>query len=120
MLVSVSLYEDAHENTGKGINACISHCAGHDPQDLSANSATDGRTIYDLQVIASEDWQEIFEKAKGKINEKGGQEGHMVSTTNDSSTDGGVAIVISWSSLMEGNLREAIRPAGCMDNCTIF
>lgn len=31
MLVSVSLFEDAHENTGKGINACITHCAGQNP-----------------------------------------------------------------------------------------
>lgn len=30
-LISVSLFEDAHENTGKGINACIAHCAGTDP-----------------------------------------------------------------------------------------
>lgn len=31
MLISVSLFEDAHENTGKGINACITHSAGSDP-----------------------------------------------------------------------------------------
>lgn len=121
MLVSVSLFEDAHENTGKGINACITHCAGETPMDLSENEATKGGPLYDLQVIAGTgEWEDMFEEAKAKINAKGGQEGHIVASTNDSSNDGGVIIVLSWSSLLEGNLREVIRPASCMDNCTIF
>jgi len=44
----------------------------------------------------------------------------MIASTNDSDNDGAVIIVLSWSSLLEGNLRESVRPASCMDNCTIF
>ena len=122
MLISVSLFEDEHgEGTSNGINACITHSAGNDPKDLTDNTATGGASIYELQVIAGTgEWEDMFTDAKGKINGKGGQEGHMVASTNDSSNDGGVVVIISWSSLMEGNLREVIRPASCMDNCTIF
>lgn len=118
MLISVSLFEDAHENVGKGINACITHCAGKEPEDITENAATDGKTIYDIHVIAGTgEWEGYFNEAKGKINATGGAEGHMVASTNDSSNDGAIVLVISWSSLIECNLREAIRPAGC---CTIF
>ena len=121
MLCSVSLFEDAHENTGKGINACITHCAGTDPADLSENAATKGDNIYDMNIIAGTgEWEDMFEEAKAKINLKGGQEGHIVASTNDSSNDGGVIIILSWSSLMEMNIQETVRPASCMDNCSIF
>lgn len=42
MLVSVSLYHDRHEEGEKGINACITHCAGSNPEDLTENEATKG------------------------------------------------------------------------------
>ena len=48
MLISVSLFEDAHENVDKGINACITHSAGADPVDVSENEATKGDPMYDL------------------------------------------------------------------------
>ena len=73
MLISVSLFEDEHENVDKGINACITHSAGSDPQDLSDNQATKGAPLYDLQIIAgSGEWEDMFEEAKAKINAKGG------------------------------------------------
>ena len=120
-LISVSIFEDAHENVGKGINACITHCAGNEPTDLSSNPNPVGGEIYSIETITSTgEWEDLFNSAKDKINVKGGQEGHMVASTNDSSNDGSVIIVISWSSLMEGNIRESTRPASCMDNCSIF
>ena len=120
-LLSVSLFEDAHPNEGKGINAVITHTAGATPVDLSENEAVKGKAVYDLEVITGTgEWEDMFTEAKTIINKKGGQEGHMVASTNDSSNDGGVIIVLSWSSLLEGSIRESIRPASCMDNCTVF
>ena len=117
----MSLFEDAHPNEGKGINAVITHTAGATPVDLSENEAVKGNAVYDLEVITGTgEWEDMFTEAKTIINKKGGQEGHMVASTNDSSNDGGVIIVLSWSSLLEGSIRESIRPASCMDNCTIF
>lgn len=120
-LLSVSLFEDAHPNEGKGINVAITHCAGPSPADLSENETAKGKALYDLEVITGTgEWEDMFTEAKTLINKKGGQEGHIVASTNDSSCDGGVIIVLSWSSLLESNLRESVRPASCMDNCTIF
>ena len=121
MLISVSLFEDAHENVGKGINACIAHSAGSNLTELAGNEVTNVGCIYDLSVIAgSGEWEDMFGEAKAKINEKGGQEGHLVAATNDSSNDGGVVIVLSWSTGKEETLKEVMRPAegGC--GCTIF
>ena len=121
MLCSVSLFEDEHPNEGKGINAAITHCAGATPVDLSENEAAKGKDLYDMEVISgSGEWKDMFKEAQTLINKKGGQEGHMIASTNDSDNDGAVIIVLSWSSLLEGNLRESVRPASCMDNCTIF
>ena len=89
--------------------------------DLSENEAAKGKDLYDMEVITgSGEWEDMFKEAQTLINKKGGQEGHMIASTNDSDNDGAVIIVLSWSSLLEGNLRESVRPASCMDNCTIF
>merc|ERR1712113_71191 len=120
-LISVSLYEDAHENVDKGINACIVHTAGASPKQLTENEGVKDGNIYDVQVImGAEEWENMFESAAKQINKKGGQEGHLVTSTNNSGNDGGVVVVFSWTSLMERGLREAIRPATCMEQCTIF
>lgn len=120
-LISVSLYEDAHENVGKGINACIAHTAGSKPRDLTEiEDLAQHGALYELQVITGEDSEDMFKAAQSHINTKGGQEGHLVASANDSSNDGFVIIVLSWTANMEGNIREAVRPVGCMDNCTIF
>lgn len=77
--------------------------------------------MYEMHVIAGTgEWVDMFEEAKSKINGNGGQEGSLVASTNDCSNDGGIVVVLTWNSLVEGNLREVIRPASCMDNCTIF
>ena len=119
MLISVSLYEDAHENVGKGINACITHCAGANPKDLSENEGIEDKKIYNIHTVTgTRTWEEMFDEALEKINAIGGQEGHMVASTNDSSNDGGCVIVLSWTGLAENNLREVTREAGC--GCSIF
>ena len=121
MLISVSLFEDAHENVGKGINACIAHSAGDKLTELAGDEATNVGSIYDLSVIAgSGEWEDMFNEAKAKINEKGGQEGHLVASTNDSSNDGGVIIVLSWATSKEETLKEVMRPADGGCGCAIF
>jgi len=121
-LISISLYEDEHPNEGKGINACITHTAGKDPQPLGDDIMKEAAgNIYDLQIISgSGEWEAMFDEAKGKINGKGGQEGHLVASCNDSSNDGGVVIVLSWGYLFQDNMKELTRPSGCMEQCTIF
>ena len=76
MLVSVSLFEDAHENVGKGINACIAHKAGSNLQNLSDNLDSNDGALYDIQVIddagSHGEWEDLFDEAKAKINATGG------------------------------------------------
>ena len=124
MLISVSIFQDVHDEEAENnkIHACIAHSAGASPKDLSENEVAGvAKTIYDLQIITGTgEWEDMFTEAKNKINAKGGQEGHCVASANNSSDDGGVIIVLSWESLVEGNLRESIRPATCMEQCTIF
>jgi len=119
MLVSVSLYEDAHENTGKGINACITHTAGANPTNLADNDDITNKVIYSIDTVAGVgEWEDLFVTATEKMNGIGGQEGHMVASTNDSSNDGGFVIVLSWTGLAENNIRDVTREAGC--GCSIF
>jgi len=119
MLVSVSLYEDAHENTGKGINACITHTAGANPTNLADNDDITNKVIYSIDTVAGVgEWEDLFVTAIEKMNGIGGQEGHMVASTNDSSNDGGFVIVLSWTGLAENNIRDVTREAGC--GCSIF
>ena len=122
-LVSISLFEDAHPNEGNGMNACITHTAGDEPKPISekAKSAAEGKPIYELEIIQeTSEWDDMFGKAKATINAKGGSEGHLVSSTNDSSSEGGVVIVLSWKHLLQTNIQELDRPASCMEQCTIF
>ena len=76
-LISVSLYEDAHENTGKGINACIAHTAGANPTDFRSDSAQPmALEIYNFDVVSivGEDIEitSLFDDAAKKINANGG------------------------------------------------
>ena len=119
--MSVSFFEDEHENTGKGINACIAHTAGANPADLSLNEAIKVSKIYDFDVMSEmDDLPNLFGEAAKRINAKGGQEGAMVCSCNDSNNDGYQIVTITWSSLDESNIRENSRPSTCMDNCSIF
>ena len=73
-LISVSLFEDAHENTGKGINVCIAHSAGANPDDLSL--AYPVPEIYTFDVVSIEDevinLTSLFDDAAKKIDANGG------------------------------------------------
>ena len=75
-MISVSLYEDAHENTGKGINVCIAHTAGESPTDLSVANPVVSSEIYafDVVSIVDEDIEitSLFDDAAKKINANGG------------------------------------------------
>ena len=71
--MSVSFFEDEHENTGKGINACIAHTAGASPADLSLNEAIKVSRIYDFDVMSEmDDLPNRFGEAAKRINAKGG------------------------------------------------
>ena len=120
MLVSVSLYEDAHgEDSGTGINACITHTAGANPKNLAENDDITNKVIYSVDTVAGEgEWEDLFAAATEKVNAIGGQEGHMIASTNDSSNDGGFIVILSWTGLAENNIREVTREAGC--GCSIF
>ena len=75
-LISVSLYEDAHENTGKGINACIAHTAGANPPLLTDayDYMSPGIYEFDVASIVGEDIEisSLFDDAAKKINSNGG------------------------------------------------
>ena len=75
-LISVSLFEDAHENTGKGINVCIAHTAGANPDDLSLANPVISSEIYTFDVVSvvDEDIEitSLFDEAAKKINANGG------------------------------------------------
>ena len=89
-----------------------------------ALEATEGESIYDLEFIGgTSEWDDMFKQAKDKINKKGATEGHLVSSTNDSTNEGGVVMVLSWKHIMQTNIQELARPAGCCgsgEQCTIF
>ena len=118
-LISISLYEDAHPNESKGINACIAHCAGSTLTDLAENEATKG-PIYDVDVISGDrEWDDMFNEATEKINKKS-DEGHIISSTNDSSNDGGVVAIFSWSRDTEETLADIMRPDDHWCACSLF
>lgn len=75
-LISVSLFEDAHENTGKGINVCIAHTAGANPDDLSLANPVISSEIYTFDVVSIVDDDieitSLFDEAAKKINANGG------------------------------------------------
>jgi len=53
------------------------------------------------------------------MNTRGGQEGHLATTANDSVTGQILCITISWDAIKEANIEESFRPTGCA-GCTIF
>ena len=60
-LISVSFYEDEHENTGKGINACITHTAGDSPAEITQNDKIDVTELYSFDVIVyMDDLENLF------------------------------------------------------------
>ena len=79
-------------------------------------------TIYGLEVLAdTKAFEVMFNQTLLRINEQGGQEGHIVATANDSEIDGGVVAHFNWTRQMEGDLRAAYsNVANCACSCTLF
>lgn len=121
-LISVSIYETEHPNNSRTVNAIVTHRAGERPVRLATSAA--GRNlpssgVYTMDVVRAEDSQGAVMKALSVINRKGGQEGHVCGTANDSVQQDIVAIVISWAALLEAQIEEDLRPTGCA-GCSIF
>ena len=97
-LVSVSIFEEAHPNRHKGINAVIAHTAGKDPTPLlSKVKGLPARGLYVLQVVTgSLNWHKQFNEAKEKMNGLHGYDAHVMSSTNDSTEQTAILITLSW------------------------
>ena len=122
-LISISLFEDAHPNEGKGINACITHSAGSNPKDLNENEATNVGPLYDVDVVSEDsEWEDMFNEAVDRINERGDEvlESHIIASTNNSSTEGGKIAIFSWSLDDAEALTDPVRPTDCTCSCTLF
>ena len=103
-LVHVSFYESTHPNDGdangdKTIYAQIIHTAGPNPVELRLieNSNLPATGIYAMSVLQGQgEFREYFDDAVKIMNGKGGEEGHLVASTNNSSDDGAIVVVFSW------------------------
>lgn len=118
-LISVSFHEGAHPNNSREVYAVIAHRAGVNPVALSKTSAEiPSSGLYDMAIVRDDEPEVALRKALGVINSRGGQEGHVCASTNDSQQQDTFVCVFSWSALLEDSIEEAIRPTGCQ--CTIF
>lgn len=120
-LVSVSFFEEMHPNTTDNIGAIVTHKSGANPVKLSNSAAANNipsAGIYTMQIVRDATTQGCVEKTKNLMNLKGGQEGHVVTTTNDSSHQDIFCVLFSWSALFQDAIEEDLRPASC--GCTIF
>ena len=98
-LISVSFFEDSHkpkdiyeeETPPRKLNASVLHRS--DGEDLVPVNDH----IYSLKVFKGNNWHEEVSKAKDYMNERGGEQGHVVSVVNSMPTDNLIVVVISWS-----------------------
>jgi len=101
-LISISFFEDSHKPKDiyeesqpltRKLNASCLHRAGPDPEDLvPANDH-----IYSLKVFKGTNWHEEVNNAKYYMNERGGEQGHLLSVVNSMPTDNIIVVVLSWS-----------------------
>lgn len=122
LLVSVTFHEESHPNTSRCVAAVICHRAGPSPGKLSdspAKEAVPMAGIYTMNTFSDENTAVVVNQALSCMNARGGQEGHVVTTTNDSQKEQVFAAVFSWSPILESQLQENLRPTGCA-GCTIF
>ena len=115
------MYEEAHPNSTGQVAALVTHTAGPNPVKLASTSAQQALPmggLYSMDIVRDETTEGAVEKALEVINRRGGQEGHAVSTTNDSQREDIFCVVYSWSALQEAQIEENLRPTGC--GCTIF
>ena len=84
-LISCSFHEGAHPNNSREVYAVISHRAGVSPVPLSKTSAQiPSSGLYDMSIVRDDEPEVALRKALGVINSRGGQEGHVCTSTNDS------------------------------------
>lgn len=104
------------------ISALITHTAGANPiklADSPANATLPNSGLYAMDYFRAEETEDVANLAVQAINKKGGQEGHVVSTTNDSQKQDIFCAVFSWGAILEAQIEEELRPTGCA-GCTIF
>lgn len=121
-LVSVSFHEGMHPNNTNEVSAIVTHNAGKNPVKLADSAASQSVTtagLYFMDVVRGRDTAQAVEQAKELINLKGGQEGWVVTTTNDSRNQDIFCVLFSWSALVEAAVEEDMRPASC-GGCNIF
>lgn len=120
--ISVTFHEESHPNTSRCVAAVVCHTAGANPGRLADSPARDAvpmAGIYTMSTFSDADTNVIANKALACINARGGQEGHAVTTANDSQNNEVFAAVYSWSPILEQQLVDGLRPTGCA-GCTIF
>jgi len=89
-LISVTFYEDCHPCDNGHIMSLVTHKAGKAPIKLNESAArnvTAADTIYSMAIFRDETTGAAAKQALTHVNRRGGQEGHVVSTANDSNTN---------------------------------
>lgn len=71
-----------------------------------------------MMSFRGDDTSAAVNQAITHMNKRGGQEGHVVTTTNDTQRLDIFCAVISWSAILEDQIENDLRPTGC--SCTIF
>jgi len=103
-LVSVSFHEDMHPNHSKDIFAIVTHNAGKNPVKLADTAASQSVTpgaLYAMSVVRGNTTEQAVQQAKEEMNMKGGQEGWVVTTTNNSEHNDIFCVLYSWNALVE-------------------
>ena len=119
-LISVTMFEEAHPNQTGKVGAMITHKTGRSPTKLANTKAGKNDfvgSVYRMEIVRHEETSGAVNLALQVINRKGGQEGHVVTTTNESQVQDIFCCVISWGALHEAQLVDDLRPTDC---CTIF
>lgn len=122
-LVGITAHEDQHPNHTKVVRVIVSHKAGDYPQRLSDSAAKNNipsgglYTLFTTKSGSDGTWEQAIEQAETLINNRGGQEGYAITSSNTSDDDGRLVAIISWFGIYEAQIEGDLRPAGC---CTIF
>ena len=77
-LLSVSIFEDKHPNTDKGINAVVTHLAGPNPRMQQI-------VEYEVEMMfvpEEWEWEHLFRDANDYMNEKGPGWSHKIASCN--------------------------------------
>ena len=72
-----------------------------------------------MKIVRDDDSNVYTRKALGEVNMCSGQEGHLVSTTNDLQKGDIFCVVFHWSAILEGQIEKSLRLIGCF-GCNIL